>query len=557
MSHLLAISIGPVQEFIAAARRTRDLWFGSYLLSEVSRAVAKSIESTAGRLIFPASSDAENVANIILAELPCEDPKEIAAKAKLTAQQRWSEFAHEARRQAHGVIRADIWEEQVHDVIEFYAAWVTRSADYRADRSAVMRLLSGRKQCREFLPARGRAGVPKSSLDGQRESVLKDPARERWPERFRAQLRLREGEQLDVVGIVKRLAGGNRSYPSVARIAADPWLRGNQDRLTKVHAACREIGEQVIRRLDTTAFPQFAAFPYEGTSVYVSRHHELAEETEATTDGLQALQKSLDCLPQPEPYFAVLVADGDRMGAAISSLDSPDAHRRFSDTLSGFAQSARAIVNEHSGVLVYAGGDDVLAFLPVDLCLKCARKLHDEFGKRLAAYGNLTLSVGIAVGHFMENLEDLLEYGRSAEKAAKRPDRNGLAVHLHKRGGAPIRIRSSWNADPDHRLERFALLISDGVISRKLPYELLNFARLYESWTGSADAAIQQDLFRLIAKKSSRGTETVRQALSKDLESLNSAGLLALAQQLLVARQLARTQKQAGTPLTRTQEVTS
>jgi hypothetical protein len=33
MSYLLAISVGPVQEFIVAARRTRDLWFGSYLLS--------------------------------------------------------------------------------------------------------------------------------------------------------------------------------------------------------------------------------------------------------------------------------------------------------------------------------------------------------------------------------------------------------------------------------------------------------------------------------------------------------------------------------------------
>ena len=43
----------------------------------------------------------------------------------------------------------------------------------------------------------------------------------------------------------------------------------------------------------------------------------------------------------------------------------------------------------------------------------------------------------------MENLEDLLDYGRAAEKAAKEPDRDGLAVHLHKRGGAPIRVRGS------------------------------------------------------------------------------------------------------------------
>jgi CRISPR-associated protein Cmr2 len=36
-SHLLQLSVGPVQELIAAAQRTRDLWFGSFLLSEISK----------------------------------------------------------------------------------------------------------------------------------------------------------------------------------------------------------------------------------------------------------------------------------------------------------------------------------------------------------------------------------------------------------------------------------------------------------------------------------------------------------------------------------------
>ena len=39
MKYLLTLSIGPVQDFIATARRSRDLWFGSWLLSELSRAV--------------------------------------------------------------------------------------------------------------------------------------------------------------------------------------------------------------------------------------------------------------------------------------------------------------------------------------------------------------------------------------------------------------------------------------------------------------------------------------------------------------------------------------
>jgi CRISPR-associated protein Cmr2 len=261
-AHLLAISVGPVQEFIAAARRTRDLWFGSYLLSEISRAVAKAVESHHGKLIFPASSDAENVANVILAELAGGDPKVIAATAKKAAHQRWRQFANDAQREASGVIRSDVWNDQVDDVIEFYASWVPETGNYASDRFGGMRLLSGRKSCRNFRPAIGRAGLPKSSLDGQRETVL-HPQSE-WQRRFRSRLRIREGEQLDVVGLVKRVAEGNRPYPSVSRIAADPWVRGNLHRIADVISSCDQLEkEDIVRRLDTDTYPQFATFPYE------------------------------------------------------------------------------------------------------------------------------------------------------------------------------------------------------------------------------------------------------------------------------------------------------
>jgi CRISPR-associated protein Cmr2 len=557
MSHLIAISVGPVQEFIAAARRTRDLWLGSHLLSEVSRAVAIAVEYNGGKLIFPATTKAENVANVILAELPDGDPKEVARKAREAAQERWLQFAADAWSEASEVIRREIWKEQVDDVIEFYAAWVTRSDNYKKDREKVMRLLAGRKSFRDFQPARGRAGVPKSSLDGQRESVLKDPAREPWSERAKSGLRVREGEQLDVVAMVKRVACGTRPYPSVARIAADPWVRGNQERLQgDVIAACRQIGNQIIRPLNTQDYPQFQPFPFEGTAVYTSRHHELIEETGAASDSLKALQEALKGL-EPEPYLAVLVADGDKMGEALSALNSPEHHREFSQRLAEFAGEAKNIVTNCNGVLVYAGGDDVLAFLPVDKYLDCARQLHDKFADLLKSYGDLTLSVGVAIGHFMENLEDLLEYGRQAEKSAKKPDRNGLAVHLHKRGGAPIKIRSSWKDSPDHRLKDFASLINVGKIPSKLPYELQTLARLYESWPKKTGTAIQQDLFRLIARKSSTGSFSVREELSDHLQELNATKLMVLARELLIARQMASALKQASVRQGQTEEVIS
>ena len=39
--YLISIAIGPVQDFIASARRSRDLWFGSWLLSELSKTAAR------------------------------------------------------------------------------------------------------------------------------------------------------------------------------------------------------------------------------------------------------------------------------------------------------------------------------------------------------------------------------------------------------------------------------------------------------------------------------------------------------------------------------------
>lgn len=566
MSHLLAIAVGPVQEFIAAARRTRDLWFGSYLLSEISRAVAKSVEADGGKLIFPASSDAENVANVILAELPSGEPRDVAAKAKQAAKECWESFANDAGSRAGNAIVDTVWKEQIVDVIEFYAAWVPRSEDYKADRAKLMRLLAGRKNLRDFRShSFNDTGIPKSSLDGQRPSVFvqpqyrsqRDELRRSWP----TPLRLSPGEELDVVGVAKRL--GKRKgeqhprYSSVARVAAESWLSGQekQGNLTALKQACEKL---ISKGLNAVRAEKYQYFPYEGTVVFKDRLHDLQKELKLQDADLAELKVALDDLRgEPNPYLAILVADGDKMGEAISKLETADAHRSLSQDLAGFATSARTIVNDHNGVLVYAGGDDVLAFLPVDKCLSCARKLHDDFGGRLEKYGSPTLSVGVAIGHFMENLEDLLDYGRASERAAKKPDRDGLAVHLHKRGGAPISVRARWNEYPDHRLARFANLMNDGIIPTKLPYELRVMANLYEPWAENADAAIQQDLYRLIAKKTSRGLGTVRQALSEFIKEMNSDKLMTLASELLIARQIATALRQAAGRSVAAEEVTS
>jgi CRISPR-associated protein Cmr2 len=395
--------------------------------------------------------------------------------------------------------------------------------------------------------------------------VWKDPAHTPQIEgQLALRLRLSPGEQLDVVGLTKRISGGRKNYPSVSRIAADPWLRGAANAQPKamdeLKAACDELAK--AHRLARVDWPEFDAFPYEGTAVYSHRHKEIIEETHCPESALADLRKRLNTVAQhrrhPEPYLAVLAADGDQMGKAISAMSSANQHRDFSRLLAGFAAHAAGIVRSHHGCLVYSGGDDVLAFLPLDECLPCARELHQAFRTTMQSGPALTeqptLSVGLGLGHFMDPLEDLLEYARAAEKAAKRPDRDGLAIHLHPRSGAPICMRRRWGDDPDQRIERWAALLLSERISDKSAYDLRDLARDYHNWPAETDEeksvlarAIRTDAARLLARKARDREDASVQELEQLIAAAKSADQLEeAAKEVLIARRIARAQRQAS-----------
>jgi hypothetical protein len=176
--------------------------------------------------------------------------------------------------------------------------------------------------------------------------------------------------------------------------------------------------------------------------------------------------------------------------------------------LAGFGlYAARRIVEDiHNGQLIYSGGDDVLAMLPADEAVACARNLRAAFQgcradmsvdcQRLfredAPVGFLwltdpqkheptwpvlvpgpcmTVSVGLAIGHAKEPLQDMIREAQAAERRAKAApeklvfdrshldsanhgerwkinegwDRDALAVTLFKRSGETVR----WGAKFD------------------------------------------------------------------------------------------------------------
>ena len=72
-SHLLKVQIGPVQDFIAQARSTRDLWSGSYLLSWLVAAGIKALPSDA-TLIFPSRTGPNGEQPLLKPVLNPDDP---------------------------------------------------------------------------------------------------------------------------------------------------------------------------------------------------------------------------------------------------------------------------------------------------------------------------------------------------------------------------------------------------------------------------------------------------------------------------------------------------
>ena len=172
------------------------------------------------------------------------------------------------------------------------------------------------------------------------------------------------------------------------------------------------------------------------------------EQAEPARRALAALLAAAE-VSLPLPYYAVLLADGDRMGQAIDRQASFADHRRLSQALAGFARQARAVVEQrHRGELIYAGGDDVLAFVPLHRAVACARELAQDFRERLTAFpagdegGAPTLSVGIGVSHFLEPMGEALALARAAERRAK-VTRDALALLVSKRSG----LRSPSPAD--------------------------------------------------------------------------------------------------------------
>lgn len=499
-------TLGPVQAFVAQARRTRDLWAGSFLLSWLSAHAMAEVRRQGGRIEFPVVTDyAGMLTDPLIAAVERQplqvdpaprigslpnrfaacvqdgfDPQAVT-RAVLAV---WCKLAEAVWKCFVGPV-ADrgrdtraIWERQVQSFWEI--AWVLGPDP--GDHSDAS-WLEARKNWR----AHWLADEPGDhcALMGQRQELSgyirahdnEKASQDNFWEALRNQigdLELRDHEHLCAIALIKRLfpklsksaleetigfvPGGKpkavSNWPSTAYMAVVPWLRGCVSDAKRVEALCayervviHAAGEAVRgeRSANIASLAALNELAWLDGNFFLPGALGNADDTPlqdetARTEMVHCLRALQEGYPA-QPYYALLLLDGDSLGKHLCESDPGAISRK----LSVFTGTVADVVHEHDGVTIYAGGDDVMALLPYDRALDCSQALRKAYGEALGA-SDFTASAAIVLAHYHQPLREvLIEAHRQLDEVAKDGNgRDSLAIVWFKATGRTAEWVSTW-----------------------------------------------------------------------------------------------------------------
>lgn len=417
-------SIGPVQSFIAAARKLEDLWGGSFLLSYLTEsAIAYLYKNEASfKLIYP---------HVTAQEI----------KAKIGSQDPSLSIAHLPNRITFTLDTDDEGSVQLLKGAELHVNNELRTLCAKA----VELVFAGQKNIIESLQDQIRQQTeaflevywmvqPVGQTDGSQRQ-----AEENRFQHLKNQRRLRPHQENGLACMLypamdalchESLMDEDR-YGDLRRKLENTWKKrspafrpaNDQDEaeLEKARIRDREYlcAISLVKRVARDIFQRH----YQCSSNIFSKYESVVE-----IGGQEA------------KYYAVLLMDGDNMGQRFA--DGSDV-QELSRRLSRFSRkSVPEIVSKYEGVLIYAGGDDLLALFPVNRVLAAADGLRQAFASEKEGLGTgATSSAGIAIGHKKSPLQQSLNQARLLEAAAKSycspagVEKNALAIAVRTRSG--------------------------------------------------------------------------------------------------------------------------
>ena len=481
---LLHFTLGPMQSFVAQARRTRDLYAGSFLLSHLA---LRAMDAAGGKVILPDYAGLRDLTakqhtkhaiapNRFLAEFTDDDFAAKAGEAASAALQKewhriteavWRPFLEPLAAQGRGT--RDIWDRQVANSWEI--AWAVGPdsdlLDRRKNWRAPPTTTEGGDHCTLMPQWQELSGFIRSK-ERKKQDAFWSAVRQRVGNR----LDLEEDERFCAIAFVKRFfprvsedAIGRKldmqSWPSTVSIAAIPWQRHmNDSAKPEVLAAATSYASLVAgepgaklssaRRIAGLEGLPPAVGDFSWLSGNFLNSSALANEQgtplRPNTDRKSLLRqlKKLEELTDDRAgnCYGLLLMDGDNTGRLIGEHGAAVLTAR----LTNFAARVPDLIESqaHSGICIYAGGDDLLAMLPLDRALDAVGAARALYLNSFADSGNelkATISAGLVFAHYRCAFSRVLEYAHELlhNVAKDGADRDALAIAVLKPGGVACR----------------------------------------------------------------------------------------------------------------------
>jgi len=464
-NYLLLFSISPVQSFISQARKTKDLYTGSRLLSKFLKVQLYKLKElkTDTQIIFPSDINRDSLPNRFVVKISAETELDILniGNELLKNFDRILRDEFESFAKITGIsFNKDVYITQMLNTFECYWASLKIEEDYKITYLQLEKIHAAAKNIRKFNQlnkGKGEQGR-KCSLCGERNAYFN--ADDTSPAFIDESLGIKitdfpfhfiKNESLCTVCAIKRFY--NVSFPSIAEIALKDTIPEKDIKILEYDAELF-YNENLTKKY------------FEKNNIPVSKLEEIKNKR-------NKILKKFDIKSSDLPkYYALIMFDGDNMGKLLAGdflkdkTKLEDFHRELSKALSENAEKAKKIVNKY-GQTVYAGGDDFLGFVPLKNLMLSLKELRNIFKVCVNNKLNkmvkreITMSAGVVIAHYKIPLKTVLDWARIMEKEAKeKGGRDSFTIAVVKHSGEIHKTVWKWYDIEESNIDRIEKILN-------------------------------------------------------------------------------------------------
>lgn len=457
-------TIGPIYEVMSNSRKTRELWFGSFFFSWFVKKIYSELENLGFEFIIPFyenNNEKKSKAGLF--------PDHIIGSVNLSAQDFNTCF-----------------EKFINDILgdfEKMILWLLTETEIKGLSVSI------KKQLRDYIQT-GYIIIPDDEIK-KTGNIVED---------IEGYINAIEHNRFIVTGKKKNTCQRCKSLESIVKTKV---REGDIEEDKNLCALCLlklkahtiplildEIGMGGLKYFRYRSIPEISAAGLLANAKSNELESYLKKndgEIDFDDAGFHALVGGKDNVKPYHKYMAIVKADGDNLSDILKQISSDpdsiglDAHNELSERLFDFSKNVNEITEKYKGELVYAGGDDLLSFIPlafseieescdtdtntekneqnikrkeitktvIDYALELSDK-YNFFVNRPGEKAKSSLSFGISIFYFKYPLSKALK--RADEQlnyiAKKNKGKNSLALQLTQHSGQSTQLLFSFSDSP-------------------------------------------------------------------------------------------------------------